>query len=118
PRMDFQNVVILPDGRVATSFLDSTTLSHPPGTGALGRIGPAVAIELDTTLPPLKADLVPTPLAISATKAKGGDKVTFSGNVANGGETSAPNVAVRFLVDGVAVGADRTIAEVAGGSTS
>jgi serine protease AprX len=54
PRMDFQNVIIFPDGRVATSFLDSTTLSHPPGASQVtgeGRITPALAIELDTTLP-------------------------------------------------------------------
>ena len=49
PRMDFQTIAILPDGRVAVSFLDSTTFSHPPGTGMLGRITPALAIELDTT---------------------------------------------------------------------
>ncbi|HKP18941.1 MAG TPA: CARDB domain-containing protein [Gaiellaceae bacterium] len=118
PRMDFQNVVILPDGHVATSFLDSTTLSHPPGTGALGRIGPALAIELDTTLPPVKPDLTVSAPTVSAKRAKGGDSVTFAVKVANGGEASAPNVAVRFLVDGVAVGSDRTIAQVAGGSTS
>jgi hypothetical protein len=51
PRMDFSTVVIFPDGRVATSFLDSTTFSHPPGTGQLtGRITPALAVELDTKL--------------------------------------------------------------------
>jgi hypothetical protein len=30
PRMDFQTVAIFADGRVACSFLDSTTFSHPP----------------------------------------------------------------------------------------
>jgi hypothetical protein len=47
-RMDFQTVAIFPDGRVALSFLDSTT----GGLNAAGaeRITPAVAIELDTTL--------------------------------------------------------------------
>lgn len=55
PRMDFQTIAIFPDGRVAVSFLDSTTFSHPPGTGMLGRITPAVAIELDTALPELAA---------------------------------------------------------------
>lgn len=38
-RMDFQTVAILPDGRVAVSFIDSTTNARP-----------AIAIELDTTL--------------------------------------------------------------------
>jgi len=56
PRMDFQTVVIFPDGRVATSFLDSTTFSHPPGSGMLGRITPAMAVEVDTTF-----DVEPTP---------------------------------------------------------
>ena len=42
-RMDFQTVTILPDGRLAVSFLDSTTNT----TGATGsvRFSPAVAIE-------------------------------------------------------------------------
>ena len=56
PRMDFQTVAIFPDGRVAASFLDSSTFSHPPGTGMLGRITPALAIELETTF-----DVEPTP---------------------------------------------------------
>lgn len=38
-RMDFQTVVVFADGRIATSFLDSTTNEQP-----------ALAIELDTTL--------------------------------------------------------------------
>jgi hypothetical protein len=48
-RMDFQTVTILPDGRIALSFLDSTTTSVSPTTGQT-RISPALAIELDTTL--------------------------------------------------------------------
>lgn len=48
-RFDFGTVAILPDGRVATSFLDSTTTSISPTTGA-ERISPAVAIEGETTL--------------------------------------------------------------------
>jgi hypothetical protein len=68
PRMDFQTVGIFPDGRVAVSFLDSTTFSHPPGTGTLGRITPAVAIELDTTLPPLKPDVTATSVGARAGK--------------------------------------------------
>lgn len=45
-RMDFQTVTVLPDGRVAVSFLDSTTKT----TSASGasRPSPAVAIELAT----------------------------------------------------------------------
>lgn len=56
PRMDFQTISILPDGRVAASFLDSTTFSHPPGTGMFGRITPALAIELASSF-----DATPTP---------------------------------------------------------
>jgi hypothetical protein len=51
PRMDFANVVIYADGRVATSFMDSTTGGDP-----------AVAVELDTTISDTGAP-TPTPLA-------------------------------------------------------
>jgi CARDB len=100
PRMDFQNVVIFPDGRIATSFLDSTTLSHPPGTGQLGRITPALAIELDTTLPPLEPDLAAGVVTLGATKTDAGDSVTFTAGVANLGPGNAKNVVVRFYADG------------------
>jgi CARDB len=114
PRMDFSTVAILPDGRVATSFLDSTTLSHPPGTGALGRITPALAIELDTTLPAYKNDLSPQ----SITPVQGAkSKLSFTAKVANLGQGSAADAVVRFAVDGTQLGADKTIAGLAGGST-
>jgi hypothetical protein len=116
PRMDFQTVAIFPDGRVACSFLDSTTFSHPPGTGTLGRITPALAIELDTTLP--LPDLTPTALSLSAVKVKGADNVTFSVKIANLGQALAANVVVRFLVDDAQVGADKTVAQLAGGSST
>jgi hypothetical protein len=48
-RMDFQTVTILPDGRLALSFLDSTTKSLSPTTGQ-ERVSPSLAIELETTL--------------------------------------------------------------------
>jgi hypothetical protein len=48
-RFDFESVGIFPDGRVAVSFLDSTTTMHHPVTGNEGA-APAVAIELSTTL--------------------------------------------------------------------
>ena len=46
-RFDFETVTILPDGRVAVSFLDSSTgpIMHL-AEAALDRLGPAVAIEL------------------------------------------------------------------------
>jgi hypothetical protein len=46
-RMDFQTVTVFADGRVAVSYLDSTTKSTSPTTGA-ERISPALAIELNT----------------------------------------------------------------------
>jgi hypothetical protein len=48
-RMDFQTVAILPDGRLAVSFLDSTTHYPSPTTGA-EQTRPAIAIEQGTTL--------------------------------------------------------------------
>ena len=47
-RMDFQTIAILPDGRLAVSFLDSTTHYPSPTTGA-EQTRPALAIELTTT---------------------------------------------------------------------
>jgi hypothetical protein len=47
-RMDFQTVVILPDRRIALSFLDSTTHYPSPTTGQ-EQPRPALAIELSTT---------------------------------------------------------------------
>ena len=44
-RMDFQTVTIFADGRVALSFLDSTTHYPSPTTGA-EQPRPALAIEL------------------------------------------------------------------------
>lgn len=46
-RFDFNTVAILPDGRVAVSFLDSTTdeATHL-AQAAVNRLGPAMAIEL------------------------------------------------------------------------
>jgi hypothetical protein len=48
-RFDFESVTIFPDGRVAVSFLDSTTTMHHPIHGTEGP-APAMAIELSTTL--------------------------------------------------------------------
>jgi serine protease AprX len=118
PRMDFQTVSIFADGRVAASFLDSTTLSNPPGTGMLGRITPVVAIELETELPPLLPDLSPSPLSVSTQRLQGGDELMFSTTVANTGPAGASGVVVRFLVDGVQVGAERTVAELASGASA
>jgi hypothetical protein len=47
-RMDFQTVAILPDGRIALSFLDSTTHYPSPTTGA-DQQRPALAIEQATS---------------------------------------------------------------------
>ena len=48
-RMDFQTVTIFKDGRLAVSFLDSTTKTNAPSTGA-ARPSPAVAVELSTRI--------------------------------------------------------------------
>jgi hypothetical protein len=57
-RMDFQTVTILPDGRLAVSFLDSTTNT----TGATGsvRFSPAVAIEGKTKVKGPVPEAAPT----------------------------------------------------------
>ena len=46
-RFDFNTVAILPDGRIAVSFLDSTTdeATHL-AKAVVNRLGPALAIEL------------------------------------------------------------------------
>lgn len=48
-RFDFESVAVFPDGRVAVSFLDSTTTMHHPVHGT-ENFAPAIAIELTTTL--------------------------------------------------------------------
>jgi hypothetical protein len=61
-RFDFESVSIFPDGRVAVSFLDSTTTMHHPVHGTEGP-SPAIAIELSTTLgariPPPEEEVPP-----------------------------------------------------------
>ncbi|MFN2525845.1 MAG: hypothetical protein ABR505_06225 [Actinomycetota bacterium] len=46
-RFDFSSLAIFPDGRVAVSFMDSTTLMPFPTLG-LEVVAPALAIEVDT----------------------------------------------------------------------
>jgi hypothetical protein len=48
-RFDFESVTIFADGRVAVSFLDSTTTMHHPVHGTEGP-APAIAVELATTV--------------------------------------------------------------------
>jgi hypothetical protein len=69
-RMDFQTVAIFPDGKLSLSFLDSTTGSNSPTTGAR-RTSPALAIEGSTTLtgpvpPPQPPPVGVAPSPISA----------------------------------------------------
>lgn len=49
-RFDFHSVVILPDGRLAVSFMDSENITKFPTIGT-PVVAPALAVELDTTLP-------------------------------------------------------------------
>jgi uncharacterized repeat protein (TIGR01451 family) len=55
---------------------------------------------------------------LSSVRAKGGDLVTFTVQVANVGEAAASSVGVRFVVDGAQVGTERTIAQLAGGASA
>ncbi|MGH3066152.1 MAG: hypothetical protein ACRDOF_07575 [Gaiellaceae bacterium] len=64
-RMDFQTVTIFADGRVAVSYLDSTTKSTSPTTGA-ERISPAVAIELSTKVRRIQGGSEPAPVVGTA----------------------------------------------------
>jgi len=59
-RFDFESVTIFPDGRIAVSFLDSTTEMAHPVHGMIGK-APAIAIELDTKLGESVPPPVPTP---------------------------------------------------------
>ena len=81
-------------------------------------ITPAVAIELDTTLPPLKPDLSATSVSLSAPQATEGDAATFSTTISNAGPGDANDAAVRFLVDGAQIGSDRTAASLAAGGSA
>ena len=58
-------------------------------------------------------DLAAGPLSLSKNRVNGGDQVTFSALASNVGSADAASVVVRFLVDGVPLGADRTIASLA-----
>jgi hypothetical protein len=117
PRFDFKSIGILADGRVVTSFFDSTTFSHPSGSGSVfGVVTPALAIENFTALPEYKPDLKPVSASFSAQKVSGGDQVTFSASIENAGLGAAAASAVRFLVDGVQVGADRTLGALGAGA--
>ena len=64
------------------------------------------------------SDLGVTGIALSPERVSGGSAVTFTAAIANTGAGDAASVRVRFLVDGVPVGTDRTIATLAGGATA
>jgi hypothetical protein len=61
----------------------------------------------------LAPDLAPGVLTLSKQRVHGGDQVTFSAVAANLGNADAAGVVVRFLLDGVQLGADQTIASLA-----
>jgi len=56
-------------------------------------------------------------IRISPEKISGGDQVGFSVTVTNGGTGDANGIAVRFVVDGATLGADRTIGALAAGAS-
>jgi hypothetical protein len=63
-RMDFQTIAIFEDGRVAVSFLDSTTMGTSPTTGGK-RPSPALAIERNTKLIGPAEEPTPPPIGIA-----------------------------------------------------
>jgi hypothetical protein len=63
-RMDFQTIAIFNDGRVATSFLDSTTKETSPTTGEQ-RPAPALAIEGQTKITGPVEEPAPRPVGIA-----------------------------------------------------
>ena len=65
-----------------------------------------------------KADLAPGAITLVTARAKSGEPLTLKVPVSNLGQASASGIVVRFLVDGVAFGADKTLAQLAGGSSS
>lgn len=70
------------------------------------------------TPPPALPDLTPSSTLLTAERVSGADEVTVSATVVNGGPGAAANVKVRFLVDGVPLGVDRTIANLGAGASA
>lgn len=99
-RMDFQTVTVFGDGRVAVSYLDSTTKSTSPTTGA-ERISPALAVELSTKVRRIHGSTEPAP----AGTAQSPISSTVLVGAAGAGQRVAPVTSTHFEFS-VPVGAD------------
>jgi hypothetical protein len=87
------------------TFMDGLGVGRPLGP-------PPVA----TTIAPLP-DLTVTSVSLSPSRLTGGDPLTFTAVITNAAAGAASNVGVRFLVDGAPLGADQSIAQLAGGAS-
>jgi len=87
------------------TFMDGLGIGRPLGP-------PPVA----TAIAPLP-DLTVTSVSLSSSKLTGGDPLTFTAVITNAAAGVASNVAVRFLVDGAPLGAEQSIAQLAGGAS-
>jgi hypothetical protein len=105
---------IAPDKIIATSGSRTRPLCPYPETARYvgsGSIDEAENFACVTTT----VDLAVSPPTLSKEKVRGGDNVTFTTQVSNLGTSSAANVVVRFLVDGVQLGADQTLSTLSAG---
>lgn len=70
------------------------------------------------TVDPDEPDLIVTELTHSPESPFEGQEVTLTATLANHGNTAAENVTVRFMIDGLRLGEDKTIATLEPGDTT
>lgn len=73
----------------------------------------AFTVEGEETEDPGQADLIAGEPSLDPTDPAPGDNVTFTASVSNGGNASAGNVTVQFLLDGEQLGENITLAGLA-----
>jgi subtilase family serine protease len=83
------------------------------GLGVGRPLGPPPVATAVAPLP----DLTVTSVSLSPNTLSGGAPLTFTAVITNAAAGAASNVGVRFLVDGVPLGADQSIAQLAGGAS-
>lgn len=103
-RFDFANTAILPDGRVATSVLDSKTPADSLSRGEV--IGPAIAIEGDSNLPAPAAAPTLTLTAAAPSVAYRRSAVLTGSLTLNGAPVAGAAISVASLDAGKAAFAD------------
>ncbi|HEV8534886.1 MAG TPA: S8 family serine peptidase [Candidatus Limnocylindria bacterium] len=117
------------NGTITITIAATKILSPQIGqtiTGIVGAAGPAVPGTLTTNIDSTSAgtytlrdcakpDLTLASGDIAVTGLK--ETTTIAATIRNVGDVGASNVAVRFLVDGAQLGADKTIASIAAGGT-